>query len=446
MELKGNSTYNLLRIPVRARLVGKDKLSSIKLQAASKWQRSKSSVAPALMKFLVIGVLMMLIMLMSISSIFAIGITPGRTNLDFAKGAEPEVEITVINTENKDMNVAFTVEGELKDYVSISNDIVEFALGESSKSLKYKIKMPAGLSPGLHTADIIAVDLPSGESVDTITTKVSVVSQLYVRVPYPGKYIDVKLDIVSKEDSNLVDFFIPIFSRGNEKIDSVSAVIDIYKGDEKVDSIETNKIGVEAGGRGELVGNWNPSAAPGSYKAVAKVDYDGKITEISEEFNFGAESLDVLGVTVNNFKLGEVARIQILVQNKLNDAISRAYANLKVFDSDLKEIENLKSEDYEIAPLENKEMVIYWFTEGLETGIYDSELKIDYDKDFISKNFKIDVTDDSMVFRGVGFVIAEQPSGKMNVMTVLYIVIGFSVLINVAWLLWWFRKRKKGKK
>ena len=390
-------------------------------------------------------VMMMLIILFYVSPIVALGVTPGRTTLDFAPNLERDVEFSILNTEKKDMNAAFSVEGDLKDYVTIDADVVSFSSTEESKSFKYKLRLPNGLSPGLHTADIITLELPpeTNDPGMVIKATVSVVTQWYVYVPYPGKYIESSLDIVTKEETNVVNFYLPFISRGDESIASVKSIIDIYKGSEKITSINTNELSVSSGERKELTAVWNPDVAPGGYNAIANIDYDGNNIKIEKKFNIGPEEFGVLGVSVNDFRLGDVAKIRILVQNKLSDSVPNTFANLKVYDSNLKNLVNLKSENYDIPALSNQEMVVYWDTENLEKGQYGSELKIDYNDKFVSKNFKIDVSETSMSFSGVGFVIADGIQGKTSMTTILVIVIGALVLINLSWLIWWIRHRKK---
>ena len=389
-----------------------------------------------------------LMFLVVVPSVSAIGITPGRTTIDFEPSLTREVGFTITNTENKNMNVAFTVQGDLKDYISIDSNVVSFSSGESSKAFSYGINLPGSLSPGLHTANIIAVELP--EDIDnpgmTIKATVSVVTQVYVYVPYPGKYLDAGLDVVNNENNNLISFYVPLISRGDEAIEEVEADIEIFKGTERITNVETNKLSINPQERKELSGTWNPNVLPGKYKAVAKIMYDGNVNLIEKEFSVGNESLGVLGISVNDFKLGEVARIRILVQNTESDPVEKAFANLNVYDPELDQIANLKSENYQIPASSNKELIVYWDTIDVQKGEYSSELKIDYDSAFLSKNFKIDVSDDSMKFTGVGFVIASDIDGKMNMIGFLGIIIGILVLINLAWLVRYMRNKKKSHK
>ncbi len=387
-------------------------------------------------------ILMSLVLILVLTPlVFSLGVTPGRNTLDFSPNLERNFSVLVLNTESKSFSVALSVEGDLADYVQINADKINFLAGETSKQISYSIKLPKGLSPGLHKAEIAITEVPSDsqKSGVSITTTVSVITQLYVYVLYPGKYLEGRGDIVNKGASAV--FYIPVISRGEEKINEAYSEIEIYSGQTSLGKIETNRISIEKGERKELTAEW--TGEPGKYKAVISLIYDGKIETIEKEFNLGLENVDVLGVSVNEFKLGDVAKIKILVQNKDSGEISSAEASMKIYGSENEKVADIKSETYNIPAKSNKEMNVYWDTESLDKGEYGSNLKINYEDKFIEKNLKIDVQEDSMTFRGVGFVIAEGAGGKVNMSSILYIVIGFLVLVNLGWLVWWMRNRKK---
>lgn len=376
----------------------------------------------------------------------ALGITPGRTSIDFTPNLEKEVGFSIVNTENKDFDIAFSVEGDLASYISISNEVVSFSSGEESKDFVYDLKLPASLPPGIHKIKVVASELSEDldESEIIIKATVSVVTQLYISVPYPGKFIEANFNIVPIENENVINFYIPFINRGEDEISSIDAVIDIYKENEKVMSLNTQKLSsIDTGVREELSAIWNPNVAPGRYLAKVKVSYDNKKLDIEKSFNIGDEDLGVLGISVNDFTLGDIAKLKILLQNRLSDPISNVVGNLKVYDENLKEIADLKSISYEIPSLSNKDMLIYWDTESLEEGVYGSELNINYDDKFISKNFKVEVDNNMMIFSGVGFVIGSG-EGKLKTSSIFGIIIGILVLLNLLWFVWW--KSKKSKK
>ena len=391
-------------------------------------------------KIFVFAILFCLIFVQGVS---ALGITPGRTSVDFSPNLEREVTFSVVNTESKDIDIAFSVEGDLTNYINISNEVVSFSAGESSKSFKYSLKLPTSLSPGIHKAKIIATELAEDLDGDmVIKATVSVATQIYVSVPYPGKFVEANFNIVTFEDTDAVNFYVPFISRGEEIIESVDAVVDIYKRDEKIGSLNTTELSfVKTGDRKELSATWNPEVAPGEYLAKVVVDYDGEKINLEKEFNVGYEDFEVLGISVNNFKLGDVAKLEILIQNKLSDSVEDVFADLKIYDGELEQIADLESANYDIPALSNKEMIVYWDTEYLEEGIYGSELKINHEDKFISKTFKVDVSEDMMIFSGVGFVVSSG-GGKVSTTLLLGIVIGFLVLVNLLWFVWWMKRKR----
>ena len=393
-------------------------------------------------KKLVLVFLMLVVVLIPL--VCSLGVTPGRNTLDFSPNLEKSFSFSVLNTEPKEFSVALSVEGDLADYVKVSEDKINFLANEKSKEISYSIKLPRGLSPGLHKAEISITEVPSDSknSGVSITTTVSVVTQLYIYVPYPGKYLEGRGDIVNKGTSAV--FYIPVISRGEEKINEAYCKIVIYKGEAKLGEIESSRVSIEKGERKELTAEWQ--GEPGKYKAVISLIYDGKIETIEKEFNLGLENVDVLGVSVNEFKLGDVAKIKILVQNKDSGEIAEAEANMKIYGADNDKVADIKSERYNIPAKSNKEMNIYWDTEKVDKGEYGSNLKINYEDKFVEKNLKIDVKEDSMTFSGVGFVIASDTGGKISITKLLFIIIGFLILVNLGWLVWWMRNKKKHKK
>jgi hypothetical protein len=397
---------------------------------------------------IIIVTLLLLIGISFISFASALGITPGRTTLDFSPNGERDISVSVINSEHKDMNVAVLIQGELASYITTEVKTEKLVSSQDSVEIKYHVKLPQTLSPGLHTASISAVELPGDVDSPDMLVKatVSVATQLYVYVPYPGKYADSEFNIVAGEGSNLVSFYIPLISRGSEKIDSAEAAISIYKGTEKITTISTDKKALSPGERAELSATWSPDVAPGEYSAVAELSLDGQKKNIEKKFNVGNESLRVMGIGTNNFQLGQVAKITVVVANELSDGVSGASANLKIADSDLNNIADIKSQSYDIPPLSNAEMVLYWDTEKVQKGDYTSSLKIGFGERSIEKGFRIGVSDNSIDFTGIGFVVGSGSGGKTSFTTVLFIIIGILVLINLAWFVIWMRNRHKKSK
>ena len=61
----------------------------------------------------------MLALLLLVPTAFSLGITPGRTTIDFTPNADREFNFKVINNEYRDVSVMLLVQGELEDTITL---------------------------------------------------------------------------------------------------------------------------------------------------------------------------------------------------------------------------------------------------------------------------------------------------------------------------------------
>lgn len=215
-----------------------------------------------------------------IPNAFSIAVSPGRIIVKFTPSLEQELKFDIINQENKEMITEINIDGELKDYVILSQKQVIFKEGESAKSLKYIIKLPAELSPGRHTANIIVKEIPSSSS--TINPAIALISQLYVEVPYPGKYLIID-GVEAKEEEN-VKFRIGLLNNGKEDIKEAYAIIKVKNGNETLFESRTMPTSVASTRRSILETVWEDKKV-GNYTLGISIDYDGNKMELSDYFN-----------------------------------------------------------------------------------------------------------------------------------------------------------------
>ena len=131
----------------------------------------------------------------------------------------------------------------------------------------------------------------------------------------------------------------------------------------------------------------------------------------------------------------------------MSEIVVDSFANLKIFDSKLEKIGEINSEHYILDANSNTEMILYWDTKDIDKGVYDSDLKINYLDKSIESGFKVDVQENSMTFTGIGFVISSgEGLARFNMMTLLYIIIGVLVLINLIWLVIYVRTKINNRK
>lgn len=396
---------------------------------------------------LLVVIMINLVILLMISNVMALGITPGRTTIEFEKNLQRKVQFSVINNEHKDMrvNLFSTVEDELNGSVMLFNDYLEFSSSEERKVLSYNIRLSDELSPGLHIGEVVAVEAPkNGDGKTFIGATVAVTSQIHVYVPYPGKYIDADLSIFNAEKNMTASFVIPMINRGKVGIGEAKAIIeieDIYG--KKVKTLETGHLSLYPGERAELFTKWEVDVEAGNYKANVVIFYDGETKELEKEFTVGTPLLVIDKIMVNNFRLGEIAKIQMLVENRWNQQLNDVMANLLVYNYENEVMADIKSANEDIPALTKRELIAYWDTVGVQEGEYNGKLMIKYGSRSSDKNLLLKVSEDSLEIFGVGYAVRPSGGNGVDIVMVLIVLIIILLVVNLSWFIFFKRMRRK---
>ncbi|MBI3623553.1 hypothetical protein HY212_05755 [Candidatus Pacearchaeota archaeon] len=388
------------------------------------------------------------IIVLQIYQTSAIGITPGRTTINFQPGLIQEVNFSIVNTEHKDMSVVFFVQGALNESVTLKQTYAKLSASDDSKSFSYLISLPQKFDkPGVYSADIVALEMPKDlENQGTfVGATVSVATQAYVYVPYPNKYLEGEINIVP-DDSGKILFLMPVVNRGKLDIVNAKAVIDIYTAlNEKVASFETESQSLASLERKELVAEWKPSVNPGKYLAVVNIVYDNEIANLSKEFNVGESLVEINDLYVKDFSLGEIAKFNALVENKWGNEIKDSYLNILVYNKDGETMADFKSPNYDLKALSKTEMVAYWDTGGVQQGNYDGKLILKYGDKSAERNIQLKISESNIEISGVTGKVLVRGKGSSSVNSLLVILIVVLVAANVIWFFVVKRFMKKKK-
>ncbi len=380
--------------------------------------------------------IILFIFIIQIPQISSIGITPGRTTLNFEPGLHQEVQFSIVNTEHKDMSVVFFVRGDLNSSITLKQVSAGFLSTDDSKSFSYAVDLPAKIEkPGLYNTEIVAMELPKDLELSGtfVGATVAVVTQLYVYVPYPNKYLEGELSIVPDSSGKTV-FLIPIINRGKLDIVNAKAVIDIYTAlNEKIATIETNTESASSLERKELAAEWDSSANPGKYLAVATIIYDNEVLKLEKQFNVGEANLEIQEVSVKDFSLGEIAKFEALVENKWSNPLNDVYLNILVYNNEGETMADFKSPNYNIPGLSKAEMVAYWDTAGVRQGTYDGKLMLKYGEKSTDRNIQLKISESDIEISGITGKVLVKGKGKSNVNNLLVILIIVLVVANIIW-------------
>ncbi len=397
-----------------------------------------------------IGILAIMAILLMAGIVMALGVTPGRTTLNFEQNLEKEVKFAVLNNEHKDARAAIYARGDLAEYIEIPIKEIELKADKDSEELTYKIKLPSELEePGLHEAEVIVREITSGNREEiSIGTMQAVVSQLHVYVPYPGKYIVAKLDIVGGKVDKRTMFFVPLINFGDENVKSAKAeiiVMDMYE--KAINKVETNEQPIAAKGRAELSAQMDSSKLlPGVYRVIAKVIYDGLTTTAENTIYIEDFLLIPLDVSVRDFKLGEIAKFNILTENIGNINIQDASSLIMLYSKEGLTVANVKSIPLDFEPLEKKEMASYWDTAGIKTDDYTGKLILMYGDKSDERKIITLVGKESIKVEIIGVtgyaVAAEKAAPSASPMAIVTVLLA---LVNIGWFAFYFISMRKRK-
>lgn len=379
------------------------------------------------------------------SGVFALGVTPGRTTFNFEPGSEKSFSFFILNSEDKDFGVSIIVEGDLKNYLTLSENSFNMYSDEPDKKIQANLSLPFWLSPGLHVLKIFVLEKNSEEGGSTkLGAVVGVVTEVNVFVPYPGKYLDVGINVVGPNENGGIDFVIPVVNRGSENISNASAVLEVFdlKGS-KIETINTNHVGVPQSQRRELVGRLLDEIPLGKYNLSASIFYDGNVLKFNRLFVVGEPILDLRELRVSEFRLGGIAEFNMLVENNWNEPIKNAYAKMKIYGANGGVLAEFSSPIQDVPALGSAVFTSYWDSVGVQKAVYDSAVSLVYEEKTSEKRFKLDVQDNQINIIGVSYVISKGEKIAIDIGGIILLLVSAIVILVVVNALWFLLLRKK---
>ena len=381
------------------------------------------------------------------SNVDAIGVSPARKTIDFSPGYKETVTFNVLNNEHKDMKVIIYVEGDLNESIKLSETLLEFKANENNKEVNYEITLPTKLTePGTHENKIVVREIPDKQAGEgaLVSASAAVIHQLQVLVPYPGKYAKASLTIAETTKGQPLSFLLTVRNLGTQDIVRAKGVIDIYgANNEKIAMIQTDEKGIKSKQRDDLVAGldvkgWNP----GKYYAKATIIYDGDTTTTESTFSLGDFYIEILDINVKDFKLGQIARFNILIDNKWGEQIKDVYAEMIINDKNGDEITRFKSANEDVNGNSKEELTAFWDTAGVKEGTYTGKITVYYQGKQTEKELRAAITLNAIKVDLIG-ITAEAvnlSSGRDNTMIIVLVVVLISV--NVGWFVYFKRKEK----
>ena len=243
------------------------------------------------------------------SGVFAIsGVNPRSYEINFEPNYSADFNFNFVIDGN--LKVDLYAEGDLSEYVSLNKKKIF-----DREKVVASLNLPSEVdSPGVNQIRIVAGD---------------VVGVIKINVPYPDKYVELRLSAPNINIGEIVNVSLNVFSRGNDSV-MVEPRIEIYKDDKKLETIEIS--GEEIGSRESRKFNIflnTSNYSVGDYLTVAIVDYNGRVTRVENLFRVGESSVKILDYT-RKFRENKVDKFEIEIESLWNSNMDDLYIEVNV--------------------------------------------------------------------------------------------------------------------
>ena len=366
--------------------------------------------------------LFFVILLISLSCVSAIRISPAKIEGNFKSNME--FNITFIVDSNLNRELELYVKGDLAEYVELSENSV-FKQGEVIAAIRLPEKIEP---PGPKRTYIGARELIDKEISGALGTSVAIESVVLIHVPYPGKYLESKLRAHNVNVNEPVLFELGVTSRGKEDV-IMEPRIEIYsEHDELLETLDFKERLLESQERIELVKTLNTTDyGAGEYYGLSKIDYELKTTESRADFKIGELSINIINYT-KQIVSGGIREFQLEIESEWNDKIDGAYAKIIILNNSKPMLE-FRTSPTDLRPWEKATIKGYVDATNIPPGIYDAEATVIY--------YGRDKGETTTELIQIEFIEEE----KINYLLIGGIVLGILILLVII-----FKLRKNGRK
>jgi len=349
----------------------------------------------------------LLIAVILINSVLALGIGPVQTYRVHEPGKTEDITLTVFNNEKKDVMIDVSVRGELRNNIELRD---QYAIDAKTGQIQitYRLKHPDELAPGAHFADIVVQEIVERQEATVVAVQ-SHVSKLRLQAPVEGLYAEAKL---YSDDRKL---YVDIFNFGTINFNAY-ANMEIYA-DQLVKSLNTKEQGVSTLSQETM--SVVHGLTDGPYKAIADVHYAGKTITLEHDFKVGKPYIEIMNISVDEFKAGDVAKILLLLNNQWPEPVE-AVADIFIY-KDAKLVDTTTTETVLVDG--EYELEAFWNTRGYASGAYDARVALAYEKEVSTADFRLTIT-------------------EKRSQSIFYIVIMILFILFIEFYLWlrYFRK------
>jgi len=264
---------------------------------------------------------MLLILFFELSSA-SLGISPAIKNYDFVSGERIVIDYNILSDDS-----------EREIILSLEGDLAEFAILSKKKligpgSFKVTLNLPEDFGvPGEHVLSVGAREIPSEDQF--LGTAIDIRAVLKVFVPYPGKYLDVNLNVLDGNINEKIPIEVYVINRGIEGTNLGVKVLFFDSTNDLIYTMPFKDVFLETGNERYFRKFLNTSEyRPGTYLAEAVVSY-GDESRVNSTFRIGSLFVNITDFTKSLSRRG-IQKFFINIESKWNGNLNEIYAEVNL--------------------------------------------------------------------------------------------------------------------
>lgn len=322
-------------------------------------------------------------LLLSLTDVAAIGLSPSTIDIDFEPNLHHTFTINLLNSAQKPLNATLQLSGDLAPYFTVEEGFFVLA-PKSTKTYTIAMKLPAALQrPGRHVVGVHAVQaplhIPDAET-KGIGATISVSGEIGIRVPYPGRYAEIELDIQDVNEGEISVATIHTTNYGLEDIRQATATLEIRDAaDILLDTLISSTITVPSRQSDTFtIPLDSRKYGPGIFSVTAFSDYDAQRTEsVTKPFRIGTLFANITNYTHELFSK-KINVFEIHIENRWNNKLEQVYADIKLMKEDAQVGGILKTPSVDLPPWGRATVSSFIDATTLKPGLYSAIITLYY--------------------------------------------------------------------
>ncbi|MCF7872108.1 hypothetical protein K9L97_03675 [Candidatus Woesearchaeota archaeon] len=392
-------------------------------------------------------IITLLIFIIFSSNALALGLAPATKEI-LVKEQSYSFPIKIMNNQNEEFIAFINVEGELSEYVSLSEETIIFTKDKDSEIINVNVDLPKieTLPRGKNVVNIVIMQkMPTGNQ---LSANLAVNFDLIITVPSEGHSLDMKFYTANFKQHQQSNFLIEATNTGTANIVNSKAIIEIYDlANNKLETLTSESKMIRKGEMHAYNMPWSPELNNGEYKATATLIYDGQSMQQTKRIHVGSPSIDITTITTYDFLLGGVAHFDLVLNSNWAEKIENVFAEV-VFMKQNELLAATKTPSETLEPLGKTILPVYWDTENQAPGLYKMIINLNYLGTQKSHTYDITMTEDELnVLLPTGQVSGsknKKASSSSSTTSLLIVLILFLIIMN-AIIIYKFMIKKKRK-